>query len=79
MNLYAHVARYRYPQAQEIIVVGMDTRGVEKSSETVIAFSAKEPMTDAEKDDAKKMMEEHGILRDTIEKKRTSRRKRLAR
>lgn len=79
MNLYAHVARYKYPQAEEIIVFGTDTRGVEKSSETVIAFSAKEPMSDAEKDDAKKMIEEHGILRDTIEIKRKPRRKRLAR
>lgn len=66
MHLYAHVARYKYPESAEIIVIGLDTyapTGSMGSSETIMAFRGG-ALSPQAAEEAKQIMEKESILRD---------------
>ncbi|MBU4633461.1 YecA family protein [Pseudomonas chlororaphis] len=71
MKLYAHVARYKFPKAEEIVVFGAVSQGGVIDSESIIILDGKQPVTGAERLLAQKIMKEHKIL-DSVTEKRYS-------
>jgi len=62
MQLYGLVARLKFPQMKEILVIGSTTRGMKGSSEAILAIDVSKPLSDLEKANAKKLMLEHSIF-----------------
>lgn len=69
MRLYAHVARYKFQKAIEILILGADTKGREGGSETIFAIDASIPLTNDERASAQKIMKTYQIL-DNISERR---------
>lgn len=70
MQLYAHVARYKFQNAKEILILGADTKGHQGASETIFAIDASVPLTSDERATAQKIMKTYNIL-DNISHKKT--------
>lgn len=69
MRLYAHVARYKFQRAKEILILGADTKGRPGGSETIFAIDASVPLSNEERMSAQKIMKTYKIL-DNISEKR---------
>ncbi|NRR32213.1 SEC-C domain-containing protein [Oxalobacteraceae bacterium] len=65
MSCYAHVAKYKHEQFSEIIVLGVDSKGSLKASETVVAFDTSMALTPEQKVDAQHVMTTMEILTKT--------------
>ncbi|WP_207956446.1 SEC-C domain-containing protein [Pseudomonas fluorescens] len=68
MQLYAHVARYKFQKAKEILIFGADTRGRPGGSETIFAIDATVPMTGNERVMAQQIMKNHQVLDNVSER-----------
>jgi hypothetical protein len=68
MHCYALVAKYKHEQYQEIIVLGLDSKGTGIVSETVIAFDASKELTPEEKVNAQYVMTTMEVLTMTSQK-----------
>lgn len=69
MQLYASVARYKFQDAKEIVLLGADTKGREGCSETIILIDASVSLTSDERLMAKKIMSTYQILDDVSERR----------
>jgi len=69
MQLYAHVARYKFQKAKEILILGADTKGRPGGSETILAIDASVALTSEERVAAQKIMKTYKIL-DSVSEKR---------
>lgn len=68
MQLYACVAMYKYQKAQEIVVLGADTKGRRGGSETIFAVDATVPLTGEEREIAQQTMKTLNILDNVSER-----------
>ena len=62
MQLYAHVAMYKFQKATEILIFGADTKGGQAESETIFAVDATVPLTSEERERAQQAMKTLKIL-----------------
>lgn len=64
MELYARVARLKFPEHPEIVIFGADTKGSVGSSETVLFVEGNRDMSDEERAETQALMNEYRILTD---------------
>lgn len=62
MQMYAHVALYKFQKAKEILILGADTKGRHGGSETIFAVDATVPLTSEEREIAQQTMKTFKIL-----------------
>ncbi|WEL64666.1 SEC-C metal-binding domain-containing protein [Pseudomonas sp. CBSPGW29] len=62
MQLYAHVAMYKFQKATEILIFGADTKGGQAESETIFAIDATVSLTSEERERAQQAMKTLKIL-----------------
>lgn len=65
MQLYGLVSRLKFTKFSKIIIIGSTTRGMKRSSETILVIDASMPLSEKEKRDVEKIMKQYSIFNDT--------------